>query len=1200
MNRYFPLATSPTSSNKKADLSAHGSIDNKLSEKKKSKTLAVLAKPTPEVSSSSWGLLASKLAAKPKAEKKKDSSVFLSNITTAPSSTHWPSLPKGLSTKQTTAASSSLPSVSFSSVVASRSENDKKIKVAEDFSSSSSLPEPSDFDWPLPKDAAAITAAEASLREPSKSKFKQAKKPPHSNEPPVEPSTAAEQFSLGHQCELKGDLSAAKHWYHLAADQKHPHPVAMFSLGCLIYNGGEGSEEDEEKALAFIKKAVGYLKAAADKNDPYIQASLGRCYAEGWEVVKDDFQAVEWYRKAAVQGNTTALVNLGWCYAHGMGVSQNSVQALKWYRKAASQNSALGQYLVGYCYENGIGVRADWDQAVEWYKRAADQGYAAALDKLRRGVGSSSGSGVQRTLHEEKKRVSFATETSCASTLPIPASPSPLAGVLADRKSETALPQVSSIKAKKKKKSPAKSIAISADDLSHPLLIPEKNDNPTILSSSSSSSSSGSQLVWHQKASTQPMLDVVLRLGYQYSKGKNFIEAVQCYEIAAAGGYAPAQNNLGACYQQGIGVPQDYIKAAELYRLAAVQGHPVAQYNLGCLHENGTGVKADKTEAVKWYRLSAAQGQAAAQTNLGCCYEEGVGGVAQDFLQAAEWYRQAVVQGDPVAQYKLGCLYEKGTGVEENKTEAIKCYQLAAAQGQEDAVVSLDNLLSNNPMAAVADKEEKSLPETQTMVLASSSSSSSSSSIEAPKLTTAAEQKENDAQFAELHKLAVQGDKAAQFMLGYHYDKRGMDMTNVLESVRWYRKSAEQGYLAACLHLADIYKEGRGKMIKPNLTEADKWSHKVTDSKNAIALFDLGSVYYKSGTSGSGDNLIQYMSGTQEDNMLDAARCYLKAANLGDAVAQFNMGVLYKEGKGVVRNMAQAVEWYQEAANQGYALAQFHLGYCYANGEGIDRDPVKAVEWYRKAANQGDAIAQFHLGYCYDKGEGIARDLVKAVVWYRRAAKQEDVVAQSALASCYAFGSGVEEDKVKAVKWYQRAAGKGHGPAQYSLSCHYLSGSGIDKDTAKSAYWCLQAAKQGVADAQFLMGCMYEAGEGFELDPTEAVKWYLKAAMQGFLQAQLRLGHCYRTGTGVEKNEAKAEEWCQRAAGGDTVASHHLSSEEKSEEVKARFSAISPASSSLASLLSVTPSATFSTGASQAVRDDGKSARATASLPKLH
>ena len=42
-------------------------------------------------------------------------------------------------------------------------------------------------------------------------------------------------------------------------------------------------------------------------------------------------------------------------------------------------------------------------------------------------------------------------------------------------------------------------------------------------------------------------------------------------------------------------------------------------------------------------------------------------------------------------------------------------------------------------------------------------------------------------------------------------------------------------------------------------------------------------------------------------------------------------------------------------AEQGDATAQFNLGVSYGNGEGVLKDDAEAVRWFRLAADQGDA-----------------------------------------------------------------------------------------------------------------------------------------------------------------------------------------------------------------------------------------------------
>ena len=72
---------------------------------------------------------------------------------------------------------------------------------------------------------------------------------------------------------------------------------------------------------------------------------------------------------------------------------------------------------------------------------------------------------------------------------------------------------------------------------------------------------------------------------------------------------------------------------------------------------------------------------------------------------------------------------------------------------------------------------------------------------------------------------------------------------------------------------------------------------------------------------------------------------YKAAADAGDANAQYQLGICYYDGNGVVKNETMAVVWWQKAAVQGLVQAQFNLGLCYYNGIGIAQDYSKAVEW---------------------------------------------------------------------------------------------------------------------------------------------------------------------------------------------------------------------------------------------------------------
>src|SRR6478736_5768405 len=59
---------------------------------------------------------------------------------------------------------------------------------------------------------------------------------------------------------------------------------------------------------------------------------------------------------------------------------------------------------------------------------------------------------------------------------------------------------------------------------------------------------------------------------------------------------------------------------------------------------------------------------------------------------------------------------------------------------------------------------------------------------------------------------------------------------------------------------------------------------------------------------------------------------------------------------------------YRKAAEKGDARAQYNLGLMYDNGLGVPQDYAAALRWYRKSAEQGDAKAQNEVGWEYELG----------------------------------------------------------------------------------------------------------------------------------------------------------------------------------------------------------------------------------------
>ena len=81
--------------------------------------------------------------------------------------------------------------------------------------------------------------------------------------------------------------------------------------------------------------------------------------------------------------------------------------------------------------------------------------------------------------------------------------------------------------------------------------------------------------------------------------------------------------------------------------------------------------------------------------------------------------------------------------------------------------------------------------------------------------------------------------------------------------------------------------------------------------------------------------------------------------------AQYYLGILYRNGWGVLQDDGEAARWLRFAAYQGHVEAQYTMGYMYQHGQGVTKDLVEAKRWYLMAARQGDIDAQQSLNILY-------------------------------------------------------------------------------------------------------------------------------------------------------------------------------------------------------------------------------------------
>jgi len=186
--------------------------------------------------------------------------------------------------------------------------------------------------------------------------------------------------------------------------------------------------------------------------------------------------------------------------------------------------------------------------------------------------------------------------------------------------------------------------------------------------------------------------------------------------------------------------------------------------------------------------------------------------------------------------------------------------------------------------------------------------------------------------------MAQKGDPDAQFELGYHGITKNFGASaefieslksESVESIKWLRRSADQGNVHAQFHLGLSYAKGWG--VAADVLEAKAWHLKAAENGNSDAQHHLACMLWP-------------------------------AADVQDEVEVANRKV-------------EAVSWLKKAACRDHAAAKSFLATCYANGEGVEQNEYIAIRYFKEAL---DDAAIFYLGKFYLEGEKVAKDEIEA------------------------------------------------------------------------------------------------------------------------------------------------------------------------------------------------------------------------------
>ncbi|KAK6922266.1 Sel1-like repeat [Dillenia turbinata] len=226
------------------------------------------------------------------------------------------------------------------------------------------------------------------------------------------------------------------------------------------------------------------------------------------------------------------------------------------------------------------------------------------------------------------------------------------------------------------------------------------------------------------------------------------------------------------------------------------------------------------------------------------------------------------------------------------------------------------------------------------------------------------------------------------------------------------------------------FKHGKAG-VKPNLEKALNSFLKGAARGSTLAMVDAGLVYWEMGKKEEGIKL------------------YKKAADLGDAAGQCNLGISYLQAE--PPDLKEAVKWLHRASLAGHVRAQYQLALCMHQGRGVDHNIQEAARWYLKAAEGGYVRAMYNTALCYTSGEGLVHSHQQAKKWMKRAADHGHAKAQLDYGLCL-FSEG---EMIKAVVYLELALRAGEAAAAHvkDVIIQQLSAASRDRAMFLVDHW---------------------------------------------------------------------------------------------------------------------------------------------------
>lgn len=613
---------------------------------------------------------------------------------------------------------------------------------------------------------------------------------------------------------------------------------------------------------------------AAEFGFPEAQNELGIRFYEGVDVERNREAALDWFEKAAAQGNAAACYNLGVCHTYGQPSEINYSVAVDYFKWAANLGSLEAARALVDFYSPAKWTQKDVHEVVKWFRMLCRRDPKTLAFK--------------RPVSAKYQDDPDGFEGSCH---------------WLDIAADAGIKEAQYFKARS-----------DYDYVSY-----QRTIKGNTMFAAEFERIARQTVARFRASSESGFLPSLQCLGdcYRTAFGveKDISESIRLYRLAAEKGYAPAQNALADIYLDGDAGEADLPKAIELYEKAAAQGNANAQYSLGMCYFTGDGVEMDMGKAwmlltrathgrverayephavveelvtpeerakwdegrrmnpfsriysqeefrkwlynnnypigfaspssrhYDWRKMAADLGNPKALCDFGVDLVENPT-CDEDWVHAFELFTKASDLGEPSAFFNMGKCLMEGIGTEVDNVRALAWFEKACDSGYKHVQPLLADCYCDG-IGCEADAEKAISIYRQNMIAPDDRPKQAFLGVKCHKMENGGIGYCFSSARRWIELMAGAGNAECQYEMGWELARRSDRWKEEEKSkgaFSWFRKAAEQGHAEAENQLGECYRDGHG--VEPDLSEAVRWFEKAVGQNNPEALFNLGFHYY--------------------------------------------------------------------------------------------------------------------------------------------------------------------------------------------------------------------------------------------------------------------------------------------------------------------------------------------------------------------